>query len=212
PGDAERLGGDVERRDTAAFELLAWRHGAVALGVCRRVLRHEQDAEDAFQAALLVLARKAGTVGEPAALPGWLHKVAYRCALAAASRRPKHEVPLEIEPPARATSENSESLAVLDAEAARLPQRYRVPFVLCAVEGRTLREAATILGMVPAPVATRVRRARERLRQRLLRRGVAAASIPAALAVLANDAGAGVPARLLSFPQALPQHVTILAE
>jgi RNA polymerase sigma factor (sigma-70 family) len=212
PSDAELLSRYVERRDTAAFELLAWRHGAVALGVCRRVLRHEQDAEDAFQAALLVLARKASSVGEPAALPGWLHKVAYRCALAAAARRPKHEVPLECEPLARPAADHGDSLAVLDAEVARLPARYRIPFVLCDIEGRTLREAATILGLVPDTVATRVRRARERLRERLLRRGVAAAAVPAALAVLADDARAGVPARLVSFPQALPERVTTIAE
>src|SRR5262249_42876257 len=108
PSDAELLTRYVEHRDTSAVELLAWRHGAVPLGVCRRVLRHEQDAEDAFQAALLVLARKAGTVGEPAALPGWLHRVAYRCALAAAARRPKREVPLDSEPPARTSPDHSE--------------------------------------------------------------------------------------------------------
>src|SRR5690349_4880738 len=88
--DAELLERFVRNRDEAAFELLVWRHGKMVLGVCRRLLRQEQDAEDAFQAAFLTLARRAGALGRCASVGGWLYRVAFRIALrarAAASRR-----------------------------------------------------------------------------------------------------------------------------
>src|SRR2546421_5027735 len=92
--DAVLLEQFASRREEAAFAALVWRHGPVVLGVCRRVLRHEQDAEDAFQAAFLTLARKAHTVGKAQSLASWLYKVAYRIALAArarSARRPSEE-------------------------------------------------------------------------------------------------------------------------
>src|SRR6516162_5549819 len=76
----------VSQRDQAAFELLVWRHGPMVFGLCRRLLRHEQDAEDAFQATFLALARKAGSIGNGNALASWLYKVAYRVACRAGSR------------------------------------------------------------------------------------------------------------------------------
>src|SRR5260370_41363166 len=76
--DAQLLERFVTRRDEAAFEVLVWRHGPTVLGVCRRVLQHEQDAEDAFQATFLVLARKAGSIGRRPALGSWLYRVAPR--------------------------------------------------------------------------------------------------------------------------------------
>src|SRR5215813_11164793 len=79
--DAELLERVVAQRDPAAFEVLVWRHGAMVLGLCRRLLRHEQDAEDAFQAAFLILARKAGSIGRRQSLSSWLYKVAFRVAL-----------------------------------------------------------------------------------------------------------------------------------
>src|SRR5690349_12812691 len=85
--DADLLRRFVADRDEAAFEVLLWRHGAMVLNVCRRVLRHEQDAEDAFQATFLALARKAGSVSRQASVGGWLYRVAYRASLAAGGRR-----------------------------------------------------------------------------------------------------------------------------
>src|SRR5437868_8074213 len=84
--DAELLERFVRRRDEAAFEVLLWRHGPLVLGVCKRVLRHEQDAEDAFQAAFLTLARKAHSVARQASVASWLHRVAFRIALKARTR------------------------------------------------------------------------------------------------------------------------------
>src|SRR5262245_40431889 len=84
--DAQLLERLITARDEAAFEVLLWRHGPLVLGVCRQVLRHEQDAEDAFQATFLTLVRKAGSIGRRTALAGWLYKVAYRIALRARAR------------------------------------------------------------------------------------------------------------------------------
>src|SRR5262245_53362222 len=81
--DAQLLERFVATRDEAAFEVLVWRHGALVVGVCRRLLRHEQDIEDAFQATFLTLVRKAAGIGKREALASWLYKVAYRIALAA---------------------------------------------------------------------------------------------------------------------------------
>src|SRR5205807_825998 len=119
--------------DEAAFELLVWRHGPVVLGVCRRVLRHEQDAEDAFQATFLTLARQAGAISRRASLGGWLYTVAYRVALRARQRRAargRREAPLEGEPPPGPAAGPAEELArreagpLLEAEVARLPEKY----------------------------------------------------------------------------------------
>src|SRR5712692_1126944 len=89
--DAQLLQRFAADRDEAAFELLLWRHGPMVRAVCRRVLRHAQDAEDAFQATFLTLVRKAGSIGKRESLGGWLYRVAYRVALRArdtAARRP----------------------------------------------------------------------------------------------------------------------------
>src|SRR5436309_11522615 len=94
--DAQLLERLVTARDEAAFEVLLWRHGPMVLGVCRQVLRHDQDAEDAFQATFVTLVRKAASIGKRDALAGWLYQVAYRTALrarAAAARRAEREQP-----------------------------------------------------------------------------------------------------------------------
>jgi RNA polymerase sigma factor (sigma-70 family) len=145
--DAELLGRFVRSRDDAAFEPLVWRHGAMVLGACRRVLGNPADAEDAFQAVFLVLARKAASVARGQALPVWLHRVAMRLALRLARlRRPIAD--LAIDPPAAVACdpvERDELRGVLDAEIDRLPAHCRRAVVLCYLEGLRGSEAARLL-------------------------------------------------------------------
>jgi RNA polymerase sigma factor (sigma-70 family) len=200
--DAELLERFVSHHDQAAFELLAWRHGGMVLGVCRRVLRHEQDAEDAFQATFLAFVRQAGSIGKGASVGSWLYQVARRAALrarAAAAARARHErgaVARQVADPGQEAAWR-EVGPVLEQEIGRLPEKYRVPVVLCHLEGMTLEQAARQLGCPPGTVGTRVRRARERLRRALARRGLALPA-GAVLALMPDRAApAGVPAALM---------------
>jgi RNA polymerase sigma factor (sigma-70 family) len=188
--------------DEAAFELLLWRHGPMVLCTCRRVLCREQDAEDAFQVTFLTLARKAGAIGKAESVGSWLYKVAYRAALqvrAAAERRPA-SLPPGAEPAApeeAPPAELRELRAALDEEVGRLPEEYRAPVVLCYLEGRTYTEAARLLNCPAGTVAVRLRRARERLRGRLTRRGLAVPAGLVAAALVPAAAPAAVPAPLM---------------
>jgi RNA polymerase sigma factor (sigma-70 family) len=172
--DAALLGRFVRERDQGAFELLVWRHGPMVLGACRRVLRHEQDAEDAFQAAFLILARKAASIGKGESLGRWLNKVAYRAALRARQAARRCEARLDERPPPEVERSGPAELlagqemgAVLDEGINLLPEKYRVAFVLCYLEGKTNAEAAELLGCPKGTVLSRLARARERLRRRL---------------------------------------------
>jgi RNA polymerase sigma factor (sigma-70 family) len=187
--------------DEAAFELLLWRHGPMVLCTCRRVLRREQDAEDAFQVTFLTLARKAGAIGKRESVGSWLYKVAYRAALqvrAAAERQPA-AAPPDAEPAApdeTPSVEARELRPVLDEEVGRLPEKYRAPVVLCYLEGKTYAEAARLLGCPTGTLAIRLRRARERLHARLTRRGLAVPAGLVAAALVPAAAPAAVPAAL----------------
>src|SRR5262249_44075911 len=144
--DAQLLEQFVAQRDEAAFEVLVWRHGPKVLGVCRRVLRHEQDAEDAFQGAFLVLVRKASSIGKRQSVGNWLYRVAYRVALRAkllAGKRATQEVCAQDVPAAELTPDPvwSDLRPVLDEEVNRLPAKYRAPFILCYLDGKTNEEA-----------------------------------------------------------------------
>jgi RNA polymerase sigma factor (sigma-70 family) len=189
--DAELLRRWLTHRDEGAFEALLWRHAAVVFGVCRRVLGDAHEAEDAAQAAFLALARAGGSIGRRQAVAAWLHTAAYRAALRVRARRPRgralspdalHALP---SPPGDDPAWR-DLRPVLDEEVSRLPEKLRVPFVLCHVGGRTNEEAARELGCPVGTVLSRLARARAWLRARLTRRGVT----PAALTAAAGEAAA----------------------
>ncbi|HVS38877.1 MAG TPA: efflux RND transporter periplasmic adaptor subunit [Gemmataceae bacterium] len=180
-GDAELLARFAATGDEAAFELLVRRHQRLVFGVCRRVLNDHHDAEDAFQATFLALARKARGIGKRQAVAGWLFRVAYRAALAARAgraRRTSRERPVAAAESAAAPAdpaalpEQREAWAAVDEEVSRLPERFRAAAVLCYLEGKTVDEAARLLGCPRGTVASRLARARARLHRRLSRRGV----------------------------------------
>src|SRR5262249_17259321 len=139
-------------KDEAAFAALVERHGALVWGTCRRVAGAH--AEDAFQATWLVLARKAGSLRDGAALPCWLHPAAFRLSLAARARpsAPLAEAP-EASPGPEDEAVGREARAVVDEEVERLPQKYRLPVLLCFFRGRTHAEAAAELGWPIGTVA-----------------------------------------------------------
>jgi RNA polymerase sigma factor (sigma-70 family) len=201
---AERAGeladGDLLRRfaashDEAAFAALVRRYGPLVMGVCRRVLRHEQDAEDAFQATFLVLVRRAGALDGRGTLASYLHTVAYRAALKArmAFRRRNAAAPLEdvVAPRQDSDLERRELCGVLDEEISRLPEKYRAPLLLCDVQGKTHGEAGRELGQPAGSMSRLVGRGRELLRERLRGRGLA---LPAGgLSVLLASAARAAP-------------------
>jgi RNA polymerase sigma factor (sigma-70 family) len=184
--DRELLQRFAALRDEAAFAALLQRHGPMVLRVCQRVSRHGQDAEDAFQATFLVLARKAASLRWQESIGGWLHEVAHRLAQKAhadTARRSVRERRVQERTSRDVLAEitGRELLSLLDAELTRLPERYRTPLVLCCLEGRTRDEAAKCLGWSVSTVRRRLERGRELLRTRLSSRGV---GLPAALAAV----------------------------
>jgi RNA polymerase sigma factor (sigma-70 family) len=204
PSDGQLLERFAQQRDEAAFATLLRRHGPMVLSTCRRLLRNEHDAEDAFQATFLVLVRKAGSLGQPELLGNWLYGVAYRTAVrtrAGESRRRARERPL-VEQDLPAAEQVADFVwrdlwPVLDEEVHRLPDKYRVPFVLCYLEGKTNEEAARQLGCPLGTVLSRLARARERLRTRLTGRGLTlSAGLLAAL--LSSNASATMPTALIN--------------
>jgi RNA polymerase sigma factor (sigma-70 family) len=200
--DGQLLEQYVGGRDEAAFAALVRRHGPMVLGVCHRVLRQTQDAEEAFQATFLLLARQAQAIRKRGSVGCWLHGAACRIALKArtqAARRRRREREAAAVPRAEAPSAAAwrELQAVLDEELGRLPARYRAPLVLCYLEGKTQEEAAGQLGCPLGTVRSRLARGRALLQARLTRRGLALSVAAFATALTAHAATAAVPAPLL---------------
>ena len=204
--DTQLLDRFVKHRDASAFELLVWRHGPMVLGVCRRILRDEHEAEDAFQATLLALARKAGSIGKRESVGSWLYKIAYRVALRArqaALRRAAHErqvaqlpVPADSQPFDSAARE--ELRPVLDEELSRLAEKHRAPVVLCYLEGLTNEEAARQLRCPVGTIKTRLAHARRLLGDQLSRRGLTLAAGLLASEVVVPAAASAPPAALVA--------------
>ena len=195
---AELLGQESDRQlveralgqhDVAALQAIIHRHGAMVYRVCLRVLRHTQDAEDAFQATFLVLAQKLRTVRKHTSLASWLHGVAHRVSVKA-----RHQATARHQRETRASVSETmtpddvawkECLSILDAELSHLPDKWRLPLVLCYLEGRTQEEAAKRLTWSRSTLRSRLEEAREALARRLTARGI---TLPAALsAVLLSD-------------------------
>jgi RNA polymerase sigma factor (sigma-70 family) len=159
--DGQLLDRFVARREGAVFEAIVHRHGPMVWGVCRRVLRDHHDAEDAFQATFLVLARKAASVMPREKVGNWLYGVACQTAMKArvtkAKRRGREsQAPDVPEPEAVREGPLHDLLPELDRELSRLPEKYRVPIVLCELEGKTHREAAEQLGWPIGTVSGRL--------------------------------------------------------
>ncbi|CAN5540427.1 hypothetical protein BH10PLA2_BH10PLA2_16860 [soil metagenome] len=168
--DEELLLAIASRRDSDAFEVLLKRHGPMVWAVCRRVLRQTQDAEDAFQATFLVLIRKAGAIRKRTSLPSWLHGVAYRTSRKAVVMRARRLVH-ESQTPARVSTAEVEDHSDLDLEVNALPEKYRLPVLLCELQGRTRKEAAEMLKIPEGTLSSRLAAARKTLAQRLRQRG-----------------------------------------
>lgn len=206
PSDGDLLTRFLNTRDQAAFEALLCRHAGLVWAVCRRGLTDRADVEDAFQATFLVLLRKARTLDGSRSLAGWLYAVAQRVVRKAreqSARRAQKEneaamrnLPVSTPPP--------ESLALeLDAELARIPEKYRAPLVLCYLEGKTNEQAAQELGWPLGSISKRLARGRDLLRHRLVRRGVVLT--PSALAAALAEASSPAP------PAALTASLTSIA-
>ncbi len=186
-----------------AFTALVERHGPMVWRVCRRVLTDSHQAQDAFQATFLVLVQQAGSVRHRDSLASWLYGVAYRvasCARSAESRRRKHEERYAVrqERASRPNRHESADLArLLDEELCRLPERFRAPIVLCDLEDVTHEQAAVRLGWPVGTVKSRLARGRERLRSRLVRRGLAPSLGLAGVVSLHEPAVAALPALLI---------------
>jgi RNA polymerase sigma factor (sigma-70 family) len=192
----------VLHRDEQAFAELVARHGPLVLGLCRRVLGNVQDAEDVFQATFLVLARKADTIRKPGSLSCWLHGVAYRLALKARTQAEQRRLHERQVAPNHQCAETDlswrEARGLIDEELRRLPEKQRLPLVLCYLEGLTQDEAARQLGWPRGTLKRRLEAGRERLRLRLTRRGVTLGAGLFATALTASAIRGAVPLALRS--------------
>lgn len=171
----ERFSTDGGEAGELAFAALVERHGPMVLRVCRALLRDAHEADDAFQAAFLILARKAGSLWTRDSIGPWLHQVAYRTASNARSseaRRKRHERRAGALTPEDRVGLDGELVRMIHEEIDRLPERFRSPLVLCDLQGRTGEQAARHLGWPIGTIKSRLSRARRRLRDRLVRRGL----------------------------------------
>ena len=176
--DTELLNRFFLDRDEAAFATLVHRYGPLVLGVCKRLLRNLQDAEDAFQATFLVVLLKARPIANPELLANWLYGVAYHTAqnarTSALRRQARERAKAEIYPPTQVALDDDfwEWKSILDEELNRLPEKYREPVILCGLRGMSRKEAARRLRCPEGTLSSRLARAHERLQTRLVKRGL----------------------------------------
>jgi len=179
-----------------SFAAIVERHGLMVYRVCSGILKDEHEAHDAFQATFLVLLRKRDTLWARDSLGPWLHRVACRAAVRArveARRRQSHEIQAAGQTMSRRCFDDAGDLEAIHEEVDRLPERYRVPILLCDLQGRTYAEAAEQLGCPVGTVRSRLARGRERLRDRLTRRGLAPSAALIGAALAPSPASAAMP-------------------
>jgi RNA polymerase sigma factor (sigma-70 family) len=201
--DEELLVRFFQTNDEGAFSVLVSRYGSLVYGVCKRVLGNATDADDAFQATFLVLVKKGAKLQQPGRLANWLYGVAFRTAKNVKSKRAQRS---RVEREAGAmpaktelSDMNYEQLwGVLDQEISQLPPKYALPLVLCYLEGKTNAEAATQLGWPEGSMSRRLSRAKDLLRSRMAKRGMAMTAVLLAAAVFSRPASACAPAKLVA--------------
>lgn len=200
--DADLLERFVASRDEGAFQELIRLHGPMVLGLCRRILKNQADAEDAFQATFIVLARKASSVRPRSMIGHWLYGVARKAALKAkamtSKRRRKDREAAEVRSLSLPPSAQGELHDALDEELSRLPEKYQRVLVLCELEGRSVKDVANQLRVPQGTVASRLSRGREMLVQRLQRRGLVVSAATLAALSSGSVATANVSAALAS--------------
>jgi RNA polymerase sigma factor (sigma-70 family) len=182
--DEQLLERFARQRDESAFDALLRRHGPMVLSVCRGILRHTHDVEDAFQATFLIFTQKAASIRQGHSLGGWLYEVAYRVALKASAKTARAAVGQAFQPDERMMPDTSatdplddltvrELRQVMHEELRRLPDKFRMPLILCYLQGKSQEEAARQLGWPQRRVKDRLQRGKERLHRRLSQRGLA---------------------------------------
>lgn len=198
--DGDWLERFIHRKDSDAFATLLRLHGPMVLGVCRRILRNESDAEDAFQATFLVLIRKAASIVPRNMVGNWLYGVACTTALKARAMKTKRTTKERqaLPPPKNEDQSNEELQAILDQELQSLPKIYRTAIVLCELEGKSIKQAAQQLGCPAGTVGARLARGRSLLARRLKRRQVTLTSTGLAAFLAHASADAGLPPLLMN--------------
>ena len=197
--DGELLSRFRAKSDEQAFEAIVRRHGPMVFGVCRRILSDFHDADDAFQATFVVLVKRAADFEKCQTVGGWLHGVAVRTALKAktmAAQRRRKET-MAARPEATNTAPFDDIAQVLDVELSRLPEKFRLPLILCDMEGKTRDDVAEELSWPPGTVASRLARARAMLADRLIRRGIVLTAALLTTAICQRTALASVPSALM---------------
>ncbi len=207
PTDTQLLARFVLSYDESAFKILVERYTPIVIGVCYRVLENSHDAEEASQSTFLTLSRKAASIRKKESLGGWLYRVAYRTALEMKSRaillskrtsniREDMMSTLQSSSPSSSEKLWEQVQPILDEELNRLPEKYRTPIILCYLEGKTSEEVAKELGLTPALIWKRLERARNCLRNRFVKRGMALSS-SLLITLLVEKAAASVPNELV---------------
>lgn len=201
PTDGQLLRRYLRDRSDHAFEAIVQRFGPMVLGVCMRVLQNPHDADDAFQATFLVLFRKADTVKPPELVGNWLYGVAVKTAHKLRGRTAKQQarerqIPEGSEPATVPAEREYDLQQILDVAVSSLPPKYRIPLVLCELQGKTYKEVARQLGVTVNVVSVRLIRARTMLAERLARRGVTT-SVGMLVVVLSQVESAAEPSATL---------------